>query len=554
MDSLNLDGPAFRLRDYQREWIAAIEHDRLTHSRLLVDACGGCGKTTVFAALAKREWERGGRTLVIENRDKLVRQTAARVRDETGLEVEIEMADQRASPYAPVVVASVATLGRINRLTGFSDTHFSLLIIDECHHSCANLHRRVMDYFYFGANSLAPDWKPPEDGTFTPKCTIVGTTATPDIGAKKNLGAIYQKFSVRYSYLDAITDGWLVGIKEINIPIKVDTRKFRVKRTSQGMDFSPEDESAALIPIIEELADQIVTHARDRKTMAFLPSLECARLMAEALNRKGLKAIYVSGECLDKNEKTDEFYYHAPGIVMCLCAMHVEGSDFPDVDCIAWMRATISRAFYLQGLFRETRVLPGVVSDDMTAEERRAAIAASAKPYSLLISPFFISDRIQICSPHDLFVDRNEFPDVKKKLVGDLTDPAKIRDFIEALRKAANKHAHKQARTIDPVKFALSIGDSALAGYTPETAADAAPATKQELDFLLARGISTVDIRCSGHAQETISRLIERDRLGLCTPKQLTLLKQLGLPEETAMLMKKGQAGAIIGKKTAHWH
>ncbi len=560
------DAPAFRLRNYQAEWIAAVEHDRRTHSRLLVDAPGGCGKSTFFAFLAKKEWtERGGRTLILENRDKLVRQSAQRIRDETGLECDIEMAKQRASPYAPIVVASVASLGRVNRLTGFKDDHFAIVVGDECHHSVAPLYKRVMDYFHYGAGSLAPEWKPPLDGTYAPKCLIVGTTATPHIGAKKNLGAIFQKFSVRYSYLNAIEDGWLVGLKEHNIPVKIDTRKFRVKRTGQGMDFSPEDESAAIIPIIEELADQIFKLAPEKKTMAFLPSLECARLMADALNRRGLKALYVSGVCLDKDTKTDEFHAHGPGIVLCLCALYVEGADFPDVDCIAWMRATISEAFYKQGLFRATRVLPDLVNDDMTANQRRAAIAASTKPHSLIISPFFISDRIDICSVHDLFVDRDEFPDSKKKLAGDLTDPAKIRDFIEALRKAANKHAHKQPRTIDPVKFGMSIADADLINYVPETSADAAPATKGELDFLLDKGFDTTQVRNSGYAQKLIKRYLVRNKEGLADPKQLDFLRKLtkldnetglrvpAFTEEWVMGLKKNQAGAIIGRQTASW-
>lgn len=557
-DITNFDEDApplpFRLRNYQVEWVAAIQHDRLTHSRLLVDAPGGTGKSTFFAALAHKEWtQRGGRTLIIENRDKLVRQSAERIRNETGLDCEIEMGAQRASPYAPIVVASIATLGRVNRLTSFPDNHFSIVVVDEAHHSTAPLCRRALDYFYFGSESLLEGWKPPLDGTFSPKCLIVGTTATPDIGAKKNLGSIYQKFSVRYSYLNAIEDGWLVGLVEKNIPVRIDTRKFRVKRTGQGMDFSPEDEAAALVPVIEELAEQIVTHAKNRKTMAFLPSLECAKMMADALNRRGLKAIYVSGVCLDKDEKTQEFADHGPGICACLCALYVEGADFPDVDCVAWTRATISEAFYKQGLYRATRVLPGLVSDDMTAEERRAAIAKSAKPHSLIISPFFISDRIDICSVHNLFVDAELAATSKKKLAGDMTDTKKIRDFIESLRKAADKHAHKQARTIDPVKFSLSIGDSALANYEPETAADAAAPTREELDFLLDQGIDTSVVRNSGYAQKLIRHIMTRDSLKLATPKQLTFLKSLGISEEIAMSMRRNQAGAIIGKQTAHW-
>lgn len=537
---------SFTLRTYQREWIEAIRQDRTSGlTRLLVDAPGGTGKTSVFSAMALEEWTaRSGRTLVLENRDKLVRQTAERIAAETGLEVDIEMAGQRGSPYAPVVVASVATLGRINRLTGFADNHFALIVPDEAHHVLSPLFSRVASYFHYGAESLAEGWEPPKSGTYTPKGHIIGFTATPDIGASKNLGTLFQKVSVSYSYLQAIEDGWLVGLREHNIPVRIDTRKFHIKRTGQGMDFSPEDESAALIPIIEELAEQIALLARDKKTMAFLPSLECARLMAEAINRRGLKAVYVSGVCLDKDEKTDAFHAAGPGIVLCLCALYVEGFDAPDVSCIAWMRATISKAFYKQGIYRATRVLPGVVSDGMTAAERCAAIAASAKPHSLIISPFFISDRIDICELFDLYGQRPEagLPRTKP----DYTNPAEIRDYIKALEKAADKHAHKQARTVNPVSLSLALK---IDNYAPDNSVDAAPASKAELDLLLGYGVDTTAIKSSGEAQRLIARLRERDRLGLATPKQMTFLRVLGHSEEAVLLMKKGQAGFFISKR-----
>lgn len=566
---IDLDaGPArgFRLREYQREWMRAFHQDVADGwSRLLLDAVGGSGKTSFFAALLSEFWrEKKGRVLVLENRQQLVDQTAKRIRDETGLEVDIEMADQSASPYAPVVVASVATLGRVNRLTAFTDNHFALVVFDECHHSLAPLHVRIARYFHYGAQSLQENWQPPKDGTYQHKALILGVTATPDLNGNRSLGELYQKFTGRYSYLQAIDDGWLVGLKEVNIPVKIDTRKFRVKRTSEGSDFSPEDESKALIPVIEELAEQIVSLAKNRKTMAFLPSLECAELMAAALNRRGLKALFVSGECLDKEPKTDEFQAHkGGGICLCLCALYVEGTDFPDVDTVAWMRATLSAPFYKQGVYRCSRTLPGLVHDDMTPEQRRAAIAASAKPYGLLISPFFISDRIDLCSMVDLFVDAG-LKEKMKKAPREMTDPDKIRDFIKSLEDAADKHKHKQPRTIDPVRFAVTVGDSALAGYKPENAADSAPPSRIELDYLLKHGIDTSAIKYSGQAQLMIQRLETREKLGLATPTQMDFLRKLTkngpdgdriplFSEDWISRVSKKQAGAIAGRQRQKW-
>jgi len=538
-----------RPRDYQLAWMAKTREARANgFSRLLLDAVGGSGKTTYAGALALEAWtERQGRTLILENRDQLVRQTAKRFQDETGLETDIEMGKHRASPHSPLVVASVASLGRIDRLTGFAPNHFEYVFADEAHNSTANLFLRIMRYFHYGAASLNEEWPTPKDGEYTPLATVIGITATPDNHGKRNLGNFYQKVVDRYSYLQAIEDGWLVGLKEINIPVKIDTRKFRRKATGHGMDFSAEDETAAIVPVIEELAAQIVTLAGTRKTMCYLPSKECVELMAESLNRRGLKAVAVTGDSLEKNEDTELFYHHGPGIVMVLCAMYVEGSDFPTVDTVAWMRATESPSYYKQGIFRCSRALPGLVNDEMGAEGRKAAIAASSKPWSMVISPFFISDRIDIMSVVDLFVD----PSIKNAgKVGkpDFTKPASIRDHIAALEKAADKHANRQARTVDPIGLSVTLR---IPEYRPDSSADAGKPTRQELDTLLSFGVDTSNPpKTSGEAQAMIAKLRVRKEQGLYSPKVLKqMMLRFGIPEERAVLMKAGQAGLVMAGK-----
>lgn len=546
------EAPRFRLRGRQPEWLEQIKIDLTKWSRLLVVAPGGVGKTGVMGQLAKHLWEtKGIRTLVMENRDRLTEQTAQRLRDETGLEVDVEKGDQRASPYAAIVVTCVQTGSKVARLTAFAPGHFGMVIPDECHLALSNSWTRIIFYHHHGAESLTPEWKRPEDGKYRPLCSVVGFTASPDLGATRNLGELFQHQSVNYSYMDSIDEGWLVGIKEINVPVRIDTRHFHKKHTAEGDIFSVADQNAALLPIIRELAEQIVRYAADKKGMCFAPSVQVARQMSDALNSMGVQSTFVSGECIDKGPKTDAFQAAKTGWLVN-CCLYNFGVDFPDLQAVAIFGAMISKVKYLQSVFRGTRVLPGLIHDGMTAEERRAAIAASDKPFLTLLSPFFVSDKIKICEPFDLFGIKPE-QGKKVAVLRDFTDMAKVRDYIKALEKAANKHAHKQPRTINPVAFALSVGDASLAHYVPDTAADAAPPTTTELDTLLAMGISTVDVKSSGEAQELINRLRERDRLGLATPLQLTFLRRLGIPEEAAALMRKNQAGAIIGRNTESW-
>ncbi len=533
------------LRGRQPSWLAKIHHDLKTYSRALVVAPGGVGKTTLFAALAADHWQRGIRSLVLENRDRLTEQTAERIRAETGLEVDVEKGDQRASPHAPVVVACVQSLSKVSRLTGFAPGHFGLVVPDETHLALSPGWLRIIHYFHYGAESLAEGWIAPKDGEYRPQCAVVGLTASPDLGTRKNLGSLYHCQSVNYSYLEAIEEGWLVGIVEKNIPIKIDTRKFRVKRSSEGDGFDIADQNAALIPIIKELAQQYATHASDRKGIMFVPSVEIARLMAEAFSGMGIRAIFVSGECLDKNEKTDAFAAAGRGTVLVNCCLYCYGVDFPDADCVAPFGAMISKVKYIQSIYRGTRVLPGVVNDAMTSEERVAAIAASAKPHLLVLSPFFISDRIHICEPFDLFALRDAPAGSRKR--PDFTKPAEVRDYIAALEKAADKHANKQPRTVNPVTLAVTLG---VGGFVPSNEQEAARPSREALDYLLEKGVSTVDVKTEGEAQALVAKVRFREQQGLASPRVLQqLMLRFGIPEERAVTMKVGQAGLVIAGK-----
>lgn len=530
------------LRGRQPEWLRAIHNDLTTHSRLLVVAPGGVGKTTLFAALAADHWAKGQRTLVLENRDRLTEQTADRIRQETGLEVDVEKGDQKASPHAPVVVACVQSLSKVNRLTGFAPGHFGLVVADECHLCLSPSWLRIINYFHYGAESLTEGWAAPKDGEYRPQCAVVGFTASPDLGTRKNLGTVFHRQSVNYSYLEAIEEGWLVGIKEMNIPIRIDTRKFRVKRSAEGDGFDIGDQNETIIPIIKELAEQYAKYAIDRKGIMFVPSVEIARLMAEALNGMGLRAMFVSGECLDKNEKTDAFSADGKGSVLVNCCLYTAGVDFPDVDCVAPFGAMISKVKYIQSIYRGTRVLPGTVHDGMTAEQRVAAIATSTKPLLLVLSPFFISDRIHIMEPFDLFTIR-DLP-ASKRARPDLTKPAEVRDYIKALEKLADKHANRQPRTVNPVTLAVTLN----CAFTPQTDQDAAKPSRAELDALLAFGVDTSAMPgTSGEAQAMIAKLRFRKEQGLASPRVLQqLMLRFGIPEERAVTMKAGQAGLVM--------
>lgn len=545
--------PGIVLRDFQEEAMAAVALGWQTFTRQLLDMATGVGKTTIFSAIAAKRWRHGQRrTLVLENRDALVRQTAKRIADETGLQVDIEMAGERAGPFAPIVVASVPTLCRTARLIGFADDHFSLVVPDEAHHSCSASYRKVCNYFHYGAAALADDWEAPPDGTYTPKACILGVTATPDIGERRSLGEIYQSVAYTYQLLQAVRDGWLIQPVAVMEPLAVDFKGLRATRTPNGSDYNPTQVAERLVPVIEALAKLIVRLAGARKTMAFMPSINTASMLAEAINRNGLRAIFVSGECLDRDEKTDEFVRHGRGIVLCTAALYVEGFDVPDVDCV-FAGITKSRSYYRQKIGRATRPLKGVLDGCQTAAERLAAIAASDKPDFLIIDPFCKCTDIELCDSYDLFAEKPEVKARMKSLGPPTEETAREaeRDFVKALEKEARKHARKAARTIDPLAWAVSLGDAALKDYVPQSGWEGAPPTTGQLEFIRRQGMATEGITSKGLASKIIGRLMTRIQLKLASPAQLEFLHKLGFDDQQCATLTMREASDLLDRRVA---
>lgn len=138
------------LRDYQDEVIDSVLESMYRGVKsALVGLFTGAGKTVIFTALADRI---EGRTLIIAPMRELVWQAADKVRQVSGQDPDIEMADfvaERDYWPAKVVVASKQTLlssrGGEKRYMRFSG--FQLVIVDEAHLQCSAPVIEMLRYF-----------------------------------------------------------------------------------------------------------------------------------------------------------------------------------------------------------------------------------------------------------------------------------------------------------------------------------------------------------------------------------------------------------------------
>jgi superfamily II DNA or RNA helicase len=528
----------FKLREYQDECLDAIAEDFKQYGRLLAVLATGCGKTVIFSQAAKREAAAGGRVLILAHTEELLDQAADKLERTTGLQSDREKAAEHASLEAQVVIASVQTLTRPNRLTAFPDNHFSLVIVDEAHRTLAASYLRILNYFHFGAASLTPDWKAPEPGIpYKALAKVLGVTATADRGDKRSLGEFYQHCAFDYGLLQACRDGYLVRPVSVQIPLEIDLRSVKVSRTANGSDFDVSELSQRITPFLKSIAKAILEHARDRKTVCFLPGIETARLLSEAVQAEGMPASFVSGACPDRAEKLEAFNAAGPGSLIANAMLLTEGWDCPDVSCVCVLRPTKIRALFTQMVGRGTRTLPGTIDGLSAKEARLLAIKRSAKPDLLILDFLWLSDRLELVRPIDLVATTAQQREAmsKRKADGqvDLLDMAEAasRDLLKSLEAAAAKNAKKKARVIDPLAWAVSLGDQELASWEPETQWDELPPTKGQLDQLARFGIDTGAVKYRGLATKILDRVFNRTRMGLCTPKQLSFMERLGIKD-----------------------
>lgn len=330
------------LRPYQRDAVvAALDYLDREESTLLLMATG-TGKTRCFLEVIERV---GGRALILAHTDKLVFQNAERVEERFGFWPDIEKAESRDSRHSSIVVGSVPTMARPNRLASFRPGEFSIVVVDEVHHAAADSYQRILEHFN-GAKKL-------------------GVTATAKRMDGKKLGESFDSIAFVYDIGQGIKDGWLAPIRRRVVVVEgleltgVDVR---------GGDYVP---SQLERRVLEDEATQhawargIIDLAVDRKTIAFTPGVESSRRLTEILNRyEPGSAVHLDGESPDQTRR-DALRRFRSGEVrrLCNCSLFGEGYDEPSIESVAMCRPTKSQALYVQQIGRGTRINPG--KDDL---------------------------------------------------------------------------------------------------------------------------------------------------------------------------------------------
>lgn len=487
------------LRPYQAEAVKGIESQwGCGNRRTLLCLATGTGKTIVMAEMARRDAVAGGRTLLLAHRGELLDQAADKLYSYAGIRCGVEKGAERCDDPYPVVVGSVQSMCRDARLARYAPDAFSLVMVDEAHHSASSSYRAVLEHF--------------------PNARVLGVTATPDRSDRRGLAEVFDSIAYEYGMASAVRDGYLVPIRALQMPVEIDLTGVR----SQAGDWSAADLGSRLDPMLREIARAMVgAGCRGRKSVAFLPLCATSERFAKILQDEGLSAAHVDGNSPDRAQVLADFDAGRYD-VLCNAMLLTEGWDCPSVDCVVPLRATKSRALYSQMVGRGTRLSPETGKRDL-----------------LLLDFLWQATSHDLCRPASLVAAS---PQVAKAMGarlegGDAMDLLELeglaeRDVVaereESLARELEEKRRRKARFVDPLQYAMSIEAEDLADWEPTFAWEAVEPTEKQLQALEKAGIDSVSVRYRGLASLILDKLHKRRDAGLATPKQIRQLEQRG--------------------------
>lgn len=345
------------LRPYQERAVAAVKAALATEAQTLLVAPTGAGKTILMAAVARAH---GGRVLVLQHRDELVRQNREKF-VKVNRDWSIGTFDSKGKRFARIsgfpgaaTFAMVPTLSRPKGLAAIPDD-IDLIMVDEAHHVLARTWRDII-------NTAREK---------NPACKVFGVTATPERSDGKSLGDLFKHCAEVISIGELIEGGYLVPpvARECGIGLEEEINSLAPKRGDFDMD-----EVARIIdhePITARVIELWREHAGTRRTVIFCANVAHARSVHAAFTRAGISTgIALGPESQPQAERAETLRQLERGELQVVVNVYAltEGFDHQPVSCVVLLRPTCFRSTAKQMLGRGLRTVDPEVYPGLPAK------------------------------------------------------------------------------------------------------------------------------------------------------------------------------------------
>lgn len=553
----------FQLRPYQSDAVDAVFEELQDNQSTLLVLPTGCGKTVAFAEMALRWPDEMGRVLIMAHRYELIDQASEKVGIHIGEATGVEMGARREQTEyghglldrAKVLVTSVQTMSRENRQAKFDPEHFGLLIIDEAHHAPSNSYRKVIEYYLQN-----------------PQLRIVGVTATPQRHDEAAMGDIFQTVAYEMGLFDAIQEGWLVNVEQKLV--KVDGLDFSKCRTTAGdlnekdlelqmMGGTLIDRSGELTELqLEQIQQQekmlhavvspTISESQGRPTIVFAVTKAHAERLTEIFCRHpGVTAEFVIDTTPPEERKAIIGRFKG-GQTQILVGVGVFTEGFDSrADLIVIARPTKSKSLYQQMIGRGTRPLPGLVDRYGLPEERREAIANSAKPCMTVLDFVGASGQHSLVSAFDI-LGGNYTEDVIDAAKRRLAASGESKVIDEVLAEEAQRIEEERAEAARQAEARRRKFAEDQEKRRQQEAERAEKERKQRAEEWSRREKIRADAKYRTEDVNPFAGQPIPPQVGIgmfrggASDAQVRLLMNLGVEESKAASYTKGQAGAVI--------
>ena len=237
-----------------------------------------------------------------------------------------------------VVFSTIQILSKFKTFKKLPEDYFDYIVIDEFHHSAAETYLRILDHF-------------------KPKF-LLGLTATPFRGDKKPILELCNgNVIIEINQRQGIEQGLLSPYHYYGCFDDIDYSKIRHK----GVRYDINDLNKSLM--INTRDNAIIRKykelANNKKALGFCCSHLHAKRCNKIFNEAGIKSSYIlSNTPFKEREKTIKDF--EDGKVSCIFTVDIfnEGVNFPDVECLLFLRPTESKRIFIQQLGRGLRKAP----------------------------------------------------------------------------------------------------------------------------------------------------------------------------------------------------
>lgn len=314
------------LRPKQVELVNAVRQAfKSGAQRPCVMAATGFGKSVVAGYIIRSALDKGAkRVVLIVDSLTLINQLLDTFRGMFNLECGvIQGFNEQFDLTRPVQIATPQTLNRRfkdERLGGvYRDYKPDLVIVDECHIQ------------YQGTRDAIEYWG----------CKVVGFTATP---YAKGMGKTYDAL-VKASPMDKlIAEGDLANYRAYS-HASPDFSGYKVSANGdiQGAENAYDD------GLIGDVYETWATHASDRLTIGFAPTIGKCEAFAELFRAKGVRSLAIHSKLSDAEaERLIQQFKEREIQVLWSVAKLVKGFDVPEASCLIDCQPTFSLMRHIQ--------------------------------------------------------------------------------------------------------------------------------------------------------------------------------------------------------------